>query len=264
LFGFFTYEFRFGHSDRLWSTAQGRFGRQLRVAGLQHPAPNLLTMVNRDEKRLMVSAPYARAIFNGRNVTSDPPRTSIWCLLYAQVKQADGLDYRNILLEERQLQRKQLGRHREKFAEKIHKAGNDKTLVMQLQQEFVQTLAVEKEAIWQAYGGWDNKEIAELLYLYGLPDSSPLSVLCVEIYGQITSIHQHINDIRQKKEQLIASISNNYDQALAEDMRQETYKKLDSNIPDAPAIDPLRSQLGLFRILRTSPLTEVPFVCCTD
>jgi hypothetical protein len=264
LFGFFTYEFRFGHSDRLWSTAQGRFGRQLRVAGLQHPAPNLLTMVNRDEKRLMVSAPYARAVFNGRNVTSDPPRTSIWCLLYAQVKQADGLDYRNILLEERQLQRKQISRHREKFAEKILKAGKDKLLVLQLQQEFVQTLAVEKEAIWQAYGGWDNKEIAELLYLYGLPDNSPLSVLCVEIYGQITNIHQHINDVRQKKEELISGIANNYDQVLAEGMRQETYRKLNSDTPDDPTIDPLRSQLGLFRILRTSPLTEVPFVCCTD
>jgi hypothetical protein len=264
LFGFFTYEFRFGHSDRLWSTAQARFGRQLRVAGLQHPAPNLLTMVNRDDKRLMVSAPYARAVFNGRNVTSDPPRTSIWCLLYAQVKQADGLDYRNILLEERQLQRKQLSRHRERFAEKIQKAGNDKILIMQLQQELQQTITVEKEAIWQSYGGWDNKEIAELLYLYGLPEDSPLSVLCVEVYGQITNIHQHINDIRDKKEELISSIANNYDQALAEGMRQETYKKLDGNTPADPVIDPLRSQLGLFRILRTSPLTEVPFVCCTD
>lgn len=264
LFGFFTYEFRFGHSDRLWSTAQARYGRRLRVAGLQHPAPNILTMVNRDDKRLMVSAPYARAVFNGRNVTSDPPRTSIWCLLYAQVKQADGLDCRNILLEEKQLQRKQISRHRETFNERLQKASNNEALVIQLQQEFMQTLAVEKEAIWQAYGGWENKEIAELLYLYGLPNNSPLSVLCVEVYGQITNIHQHINDIRQKKEELISSIANNYDQTLAEGMWQETYKKLDSNTPDVPPIDPLRSQLGLFRILRTSPLTEVPFVCCTD
>ncbi len=40
LFGFWTYEFRVGHAEK-WSTAQGRFGRPLRVAGVQHPAPRL-------------------------------------------------------------------------------------------------------------------------------------------------------------------------------------------------------------------------------
>lgn len=264
LFGFFTYEFRFGHSDRLWSTAQARYGRQLRVAGLQHPAPTLLAMVTRDDKLLRVSAPYARALFNGRNVTSDPPRTSIWCLLYAQVRQADGLDYRNILLEERQLQRKAPGRHREKYAKKLHEAGNDKRLVRQVQQEMAQVFAVEKEAVWQAYGSWNNKEIAELLYLYGLPEDSPLSVVCVEVFGQITNIHQHIDDIRAKKHELIDSIARNYDQALAEGVRQETWKKLDADIPAAKSADPLRSELGLHRIVRTSPLTEVPFICCTE
>jgi hypothetical protein len=38
LLGFFTYELRVGH-DTLWSTAQGRFGNALRVAGVQHPPP---------------------------------------------------------------------------------------------------------------------------------------------------------------------------------------------------------------------------------
>jgi len=31
--------------------------------------------------------PYAVAVHNGKNVTADPPRTEIWALLYAQVKQ---------------------------------------------------------------------------------------------------------------------------------------------------------------------------------
>ncbi|MBC7887189.1 MAG: hypothetical protein H7Z13_04825 [Ferruginibacter sp.] len=264
LFGFFTYEFRFGHSDRLWSTAQGRFGRPLRMAGLQHPAPNLLPLVNRDEVKILVSAPFAKALFNGKNVTSTPPRTNIWCLLYAQVKQADGLDYRNILLDERRLTQKSPTRHRKIFAEKIAKAGNDQALILQLKQEMVQTITWENEATWQAYGGWENKEVAELLYLYGLPGDSPLSVLCVEVFGQITNIAEHINDIHQKKEELIESIAINYDQFLAEGMRQETYKKLDTQFPVKPPTDPLNTQLGFHRILRTSPLTEVPFVCCTD
>jgi hypothetical protein len=46
LFGFWTYEFRIGHAclphdPRWWSTANGRFGRPLRVSGVQHPAPPL-------------------------------------------------------------------------------------------------------------------------------------------------------------------------------------------------------------------------------
>src|SRR5205085_24799 len=41
LFGFFTCEIRLGHKKELWSTAQGRYGRPLKVNGLQHPAPAL-------------------------------------------------------------------------------------------------------------------------------------------------------------------------------------------------------------------------------
>jgi hypothetical protein len=40
LFGFFTYELRVGHA-KIWSTAQGRFGRALRTTGVQHPPPTL-------------------------------------------------------------------------------------------------------------------------------------------------------------------------------------------------------------------------------
>jgi hypothetical protein len=52
LFGFYTYEFRIGHAGdphdtRWWSTAQGRFGRPLRVSGVQHPAPPLVCSAGR-------------------------------------------------------------------------------------------------------------------------------------------------------------------------------------------------------------------------
>lgn len=47
-----------------------------------------------------MSAPYATTVLNGRRVFSTPgdPRTEIWFMLYAQVMQADGASYRNILL----------------------------------------------------------------------------------------------------------------------------------------------------------------------
>ena len=97
-----TYEIRVGHSA-IWSTAQGRFGRPLRTTGVQHPAPTLFCTRHRDEVELLVHAPHAMAVLNGENITADPPRTEIWALLYAQVKQADGKDHRNILLDERKL-----------------------------------------------------------------------------------------------------------------------------------------------------------------
>ena len=37
LFGFYVYELRVGHTDRIWCTAQGRFGHPTRVNGVQHP-----------------------------------------------------------------------------------------------------------------------------------------------------------------------------------------------------------------------------------
>ncbi len=45
LSGFFVYELRAGHQSS-WSTAQGRFGPPLRVAGVQLPAPPLLSVVS--------------------------------------------------------------------------------------------------------------------------------------------------------------------------------------------------------------------------
>src|SRR4029077_9751667 len=100
LFGFYVYEFRVGHTDRIWCTAQGRFGHPTRLSGVQHPAPPLKCLVDRKPAGILVTAQYAQATFGGRNVTSKPPKTEIWCMLYAQVKQADAAQNRNILLAE--------------------------------------------------------------------------------------------------------------------------------------------------------------------
>lgn len=47
LFGFFTYELRVGHTNRIWSTARGRFGHPTRMSGVQHPAPPLKVLTER-------------------------------------------------------------------------------------------------------------------------------------------------------------------------------------------------------------------------
>ncbi len=265
LFGFFTYEFRYGHTDKVWSTAQGRFGRPFRLTGLQHPAPNSYCMVNRDEKIISVSAPYAQAAFNGKNVTSNPPRTTIWCLLYAQVKQADGLEYRNILLDEQELRMLPPSRHREMMRPKFQQAvsqGN-KLLLASLSQQLSQLEALDKDSVIYANGEWQNKEVNERLRLYGLPIDAPLSVIAVEVFGNITNIHEHINNFRNVAGELEDTVTSVFNNDISADMRKNYAKAKDTSIPATKPDMPLTDNLGMCRILRTSPLTEVPFICCT-
>ncbi|MEI6757524.1 MAG: hypothetical protein WCK85_06695, partial [Chlorobium sp.] len=248
LFGLFTYEFRYGHSDRVWSTAQGRFGRQLRVTGLQHPAPNMRCMVTRDEKKICISAPYAQALYNGKNVTSDPPRTSIWCLLYAQVKQADGLDYRNILLDEVELQPLSPKRFDLSFKRRIAiaKRKRDVELVKALQLELSQLQMREKESVRYGKSCICNKDIIAMLELYGLPLDSSLSVLCVEVYGQITKINEHISDYSMKKRRsLLGEVAALYGNNVASEMSHSLERIGENTRQETP--DPLGENLGLFR-----------------
>jgi hypothetical protein len=102
LFGFWTYELRVGHTGDgfvNWSTAQGRYGRALRVTGVQHPAPQLKCMVSRNPSGIQAIAPFATPVLNGQKTFSlSQPYTKLWALLYAQVTQADGGSQRNVLL----------------------------------------------------------------------------------------------------------------------------------------------------------------------
>lgn len=46
-------------------------------------------------------APFATPVQNGRSVRQVPPATQLYVLIYAQVYQSDGLDFRNALLSYR-------------------------------------------------------------------------------------------------------------------------------------------------------------------
>jgi hypothetical protein len=96
-FGFFTYELRVGHVG-VWSTAQGRFGAPLRVAGVQHPAPVLACTVVRTNAGILVSAPFAIPVLDGQALQTVPPRSRMWVLLYVQAEQLDRADRRNVLI----------------------------------------------------------------------------------------------------------------------------------------------------------------------
>lgn len=290
LFGFFTYEFRIGHGhwsnrdDNLWSTAQGRFGRPLRITGMQHPVPTLTCIPNRNEKLLYVSAQYAQAVWKGKNVTSDPPRTKLYALLYAQVRQADDLDNRNILLDEKLMTWKQFFEIQDKkqvlntkdriqlYSDTLaYQSGAQLANIDPTKFNFNQASLIKGAAIASfndqpkgALGYWTNEEVAQYLQLYGLPEDSPLSVLVVEIFGNITNVREHINRLNQPQRGATNAAGafthdNGLRNAAFSDMRQAAATAA------APAAQdmPLSPNLGNFRILRTSPLTEVPFVCCT-
>lgn len=246
LFGIFTYEIRIGHKN-IWSTAQGRFGRPLRATGVQHPAPTLFCSVNRDEINITVSAPHAVAVLNGVNVTARPPRTEIWALLYAQVIQADGLSHRNILLEEKML---------------IYQHSDDKKLFQPIQ---------NSDGTIYSVNVWTNKEVELMLALMGLPSSSSLSVLCVEMMPRPETYLEMPFEFAEGLARETGSQNSLAKQSLAKYMSvqtgQNTVQTTQSNaLSDSVSVSnresPLGSELGYFRILRTSPLTAVPFVCC--
>ena len=211
LFGFWTYEFRVGHT-RLWSTAQGRYGRPLRVTGFQHPSPHLICSVEHGRNGIRVTAPYAVTVDTAGNrffeLSAGDPQTRIWFMLYAQVVQADGASYRNILLTHARggtLREVQLGR----AVNTVRGSGREP----------------------RAGHNFSQKEIEASLELLGLPRTSPLSVLAVELLpGPLT-------------------------------VREGPGRAPLTPTPEEIAEHPLGANLGLRRIMRTSPLTAVPAIC---
>ncbi|MFK8906726.1 hypothetical protein [Streptomyces sp. YS-3] len=183
LFGFFVYELRVGHDATRWSTAHGRFGLPLRVAGVQHPPPQLRCAVTRTDVEVRVGAPHAVPVDNGVDVRPFPPRTRIGALLYAQVIQADGQDWRNVLLQTQ-------------YATAADEAPHDAA-----DRPFFQSIVV-----------FPHTTIRQRLTALGLPDDASLSVVAVELLPARTG-------------------------------------------------EPLGTDLGGTRVLRTSPLTPVPEVC---
>lgn len=284
MFGFFTYEFRLGHyrkpesEEMVWTTAQGRFGRRLRATGIQHPAPTLTCMPNRDRDKLWVTAPYAVAVHEGKNVTANPPRSELWALLYAQVTQADKKDYRNILLDDRQLDwRVQV--EPKKHIDILEKY-NDEQLQL-LRSIAYKNFKYEINTANQAnllklvdfstknedatrYGTvvWSNNEVSQLLLHLGLPKDASLSVLVVETLPQITNIRDHVSGLAANPkmaataEVLVAEENKQEYRQAAAAQEKMTYLAAAFKKPS-----PVSDELGHHRLLRTSPLTEVLDVC---
>jgi hypothetical protein len=281
LFGFFTYELRVGHyrysddsphhakGDPVWTSAQGRYGRPLGVQGIQHPAPTLACVVDRDNDKLYVSAPYAVAVQDGKDVTADPPRTMLWALLYAQVKQVDNSEYRNVLLDDRMLSAEVQVEHRRQVNwAKSYTVEQRNSLKIAALRNFNGGVAhaglaemfkpaasstVNQDATKSGTAVWATDEVTQLLKNYGLTADSPLSVLCVEVLPHITNVRDHVsslhkNEVREGMRTVMGGVPAMEDAATKASISF-----------DEPR--PMTNDLGNYRILRTSPLTKVPYVC---
>jgi hypothetical protein len=252
LFGFFTYEFRVGHRNG-WSTAQGRFGRPLDCRGVQHPAPQLYGLPDRDENRIRVSATHAEAVFDGRRVTAQPVRTQLWALLYAQVRMADNSDNRNVLLDDRRM------------------VVVPDRIVDPLTGEVL--LALENsDAARRSETEWTNAAIRELLQQHGLAADSALSILCVEMMP--TADQFVMNNYSDNHGAALYARGDQDLSALSPDRARRFLQTLGYNLktteervgptPEELYARPLSDDLGYYRLLRTSTLVAVPAVCCTD
>jgi hypothetical protein len=229
LFGFWTYEFRVGHEYQIgnairWSTAQGRFGRPLRVTGIQHPVPQLICTVTRNAEGIAATAPYANTVYNGRRVydlLEGDPQTRIWFMLYAQVLQADGATCRNVLLTRR------LGVTIPTPPDKTnHKASQ----------------SINRDP--RAGVLFTKAEGIELLAGLGLPTNTPLSVLAVEVLPGPLSVPVTDSPAAPK-----------------DDTRDAAQPAPETRVNDPAEDDPLGTNLGRRRILRVSLLVAVKSVC---
>jgi hypothetical protein len=234
LFGFWTYELRIGHR-LLWSTAQARFGRPLAVNGVQHPAPTLLCSAFRAEvppggtRRVVVTAPFATAVFADQRLTrieAGDPRTRLWVLLYAQVRQADGDTSRNLLIARAPAS--------PRFeVDALGKAVAPRTRDLVGVAEF------------------DVSQIEDQLALLALPRETPLSALAVELLPGDRLVQREVA-IRDEKVYLV------FDQPEVTGASQ--FAVVNVGTPS----DPLGAELGTItsrRILRCSPLTPVAPAC---
>ena len=159
LLGLFTYEIRLGHSGTRWSTAQGRFGPALRVAGVQHPPPPLACQAARDPLAVRVRAPFATPVQDGRHLRPpQSPKTRLWALLYARVEQADARAWRNLMLL--------------------------RTPLLPPREDLAGRRPETSAALLYGEGRFPMDEIERALQLHGLGPSAPLTTLVVEFHTE--------------------------------------------------------------------------------
>jgi hypothetical protein len=110
---------------------------------------------------------------------------------------------------------------------------------------------------------WSNKEVEQVLALMGLPIDSPLSVLCVEMMPRPETYLTLINELEESITDAAVHTAASKKEFLFRTASSRLNTGQNSAFASAAYDSPLGASLGKYRILRTSPLTKVPYVCCT-
>ena len=108
----------------------------------------------------------------------------------------------------------------------------------------------------QAETRWSHREILNALRELGLPLDASLSVLCVEMMPTLGAL---VVPAAAGVATVNSDLSTN---VLGE--RSGSGRGTAAGFQSEDFAQPLTDALGNFRILRTSPLTSVPGVCCAD
>jgi hypothetical protein len=260
LFGFWTYELRCGHLQ--WSTAQGRYGRAFRVAGVQHPCPPLTANVERiittpsnggaSQPCIVASADLAQTVLNGQSLTAKAaPQTQIWFLLYAQLRRADGGAYRNLLLSKLEGEQPVTGRITANI-----------------------TGIAQQQAI-TVNAAFSQVQIDKILAELRLPFNTPLSILAVELFNSESLVIGDqdvygagpeldvVNKTSLSKSASSSSAKTKGGGTAAALATPAASAKVSTQATAAAEVinDPLGQELGSQRILRVSPLTPVRAIC---
>ncbi len=255
LFGFWTYEIRCGHLQ--WSTAQGRYGRPFRVAGVQHPCRHLIATVDRSvtvpsdggaaQPCIVASADLAQTVLNGESLTSAiAPQTQIWFLLYAQLRRVDGQAYRNLLLT------KLLGQ--QETNPNGGPVGTNPIGIAQFKpRDTPSTAGIAQIQSIPVQAAFSQSEVDTILTGLLLPANTPLSILAVELFNlEYLVIRESAGGPAPKVLEAAPSGS---------ESSTATAVVVDQDVAADQIGDPLGADLGSQRILRVSPLTAVSPVC---
>src|SRR4029453_2596028 len=106
---------------------------------------------------------------------------------------------------------------------------------------------------------WTHKEVVLLLANLGLPLGSPLSVLVVETLPQITNVFEHVS--RLDEPQVAGASATVVTAGDQPGLAPGATRFMANQASDIWNPSPVSDELGHHRLLRTSPLTEVPAVC---
>jgi hypothetical protein len=184
---------------------------------------------------IAVTAPYATPVYADQELTNPAegdPRTRMWIMLYAQVMQADGSTWRNVLL----------GR---KFA-------GPRFDRLQIEDR---PRASTRDVIGRAE--FDQKTVEAVLASLALSADSPLSVLAVELLPS-GGLNQDLHRL------MLPFVDVDVTFAVTSDAAPGGSARFASITHAAAVTDPLGADLGTIRshrILGASPLTPVPPAC---